>query len=70
LWELTIEDRKTAPVAESPSTGLAEAAFAADGKWVVYGVRDSSESGLSTYVVPYPPTGARYQVPIAGGHAF
>jgi hypothetical protein len=54
------------PIVLVESTGLIdELRFAPDVKWVVY---NSDESGRhEVYVMPFPPTGERWQVSTAGG---
>ena len=54
------------PIVLVESTGLIdEQHFAPDVKWVVY---NSDESGRhEVYVMPFPPTGERWQVSTAGG---
>jgi Tol biopolymer transport system component len=69
LWEMALDVRRTAPFAGVQSERPVEAAFSPDGKWVAY-TGFETKTGSSTYVVPYPPTGAKYLVPGGGGHAF
>jgi serine/threonine protein kinase len=42
-----------------------EASFSPDGRWVVFNTNDTGRSEV--YVVPFPPTGERWQVSSAGG---
>jgi serine/threonine-protein kinase len=71
LWMLSLATRKITPFGNMQSNVRAGAVFAPDGHWVAYtlvrpgprpgpGARDS---GSGVYVEPFPPTGARYQVP-------
>jgi eukaryotic-like serine/threonine-protein kinase len=66
LWILPLEgNRKPFPLTqggshETPGT------FSPDGRWVVYA---SNETGRpEAYVVPFPPTGAKWQVSTGGGN--
>jgi serine/threonine-protein kinase len=53
------------PIASSPSATEAYGRFSPDGRWVSY---ISDESGrYEVYVRPFPPTGSRVQVSVAGG---
>jgi hypothetical protein len=45
-----------------------EATFSPDGRWVAYGTR--GPSGNQVFVEPFPRTGAKYLLPIIGGHPF
>jgi hypothetical protein len=64
---LSLDTRKITPFGNMQSTVRTSAVFSPDGHWVAYtlerprpGARDS---GSGVYVEPFPPTGARYQVP-------
>jgi hypothetical protein len=67
LWTLSLETKKVTPFANVRSRNPIAATFSPDGRWVAYtsvnssGGRDSPDNGL--YVEPFPPTGARYQLP-------
>ena len=67
LWQLTMNDRKTAPVGEIRSAESLSASLSPDGRWIVYA---SSERGggvqspnRGVFVEPFPPTGAKRQAP-------
>jgi len=67
LWAFLMEgDQKPALVYEAAGgTGAIEAAFSPDGKWIAF---SSSESGRAqVYVIPFPPTGEKWQVSANGG---
>jgi len=73
LRQLALADRRSSSFAAVESETLAEASFSPDGKWVAYSTREERGTAQSTYVVPFPPTGAKYVVPVpraGGGHAF
>jgi serine/threonine-protein kinase len=67
LWSLSIADKKMASFASVQSTDSIDATFSPDGRWVAYtwfdrpGNLPSPNKGV--YVQPFPPNGARYQVP-------
>src|SRR5262245_27500571 len=62
LWMLTLDTRKITPLGNVQSTVPTGAAFSPDGRWVAYTVGATARGG-GVYVEPFPPTGARYQVP-------
>lgn len=62
LWDLSIADRKVAPVPTPDSQVTSDATFSPDGRWVAYTVRPQNPAMAIVYVEPYPPTGARYQI--------
>jgi hypothetical protein len=58
-------DRTPKPLIEPPKTFAYDSVFSPDGRWLVY---ESGESGTGQiYVQPFPPNGAKYQVPTNGG---
>ena len=58
-------DKKPVPLLVTPFSER-EARFSPDGKWFAY---SSDESGKrDVYVQPFPPTGAKWQVSVGGGH--
>ena len=69
LHAFTLKDRKTAPVAGIVSGApVTAAALSPDGRWLAYTLVGLGMSS-KTYVEPFPPTGAKYQVPTDGAHA-
>jgi dipeptidyl aminopeptidase/acylaminoacyl peptidase len=65
LWSVPVSgDGPPRPVVES--TGMVDQArFSPDGRWVAF---NGDETGrMEVFVVPYPPTGERWQVSTAGG---
>jgi eukaryotic-like serine/threonine-protein kinase len=58
-------DQKSFLVVKPASGVVDEPSFSPDGKWLAY---NSSESGrFEVYTIPFPPTGARWQVSANGG---
>jgi eukaryotic-like serine/threonine-protein kinase len=57
LWVLSMAQRRSSRFPDVESRSPIGAAFSSDGRWVAYGA-----SG-GVFVQPYPPTGAKYQVP-------
>jgi Tol biopolymer transport system component len=68
LWALPLEgDRKAFPV--TPGTvGETPGGFSPDpaGRWLTYASSDGERSQV--YVVPFPPTGSKWQITTAGGN--
>jgi eukaryotic-like serine/threonine-protein kinase len=64
LWYMTLPDRQTRPLLQSPWL-IRNAQFSPDGKFVAYG---SSETGnWEVYVSPFPGFGSKWQVSRGGG---
>jgi len=64
LWYMTMPDRQTRPLLQSPWL-IRNAQFSPDGKFVAYG---SSETGnWEVYVSPFPGFGSKWQVSRGGG---
>jgi serine/threonine protein kinase len=64
LWLLSLADRKTSPILQSPFDEL-QAVFAPDGRWLAYA---SNESGrFEIYVQPFPGPGGKWQISTSGG---
>jgi Tol biopolymer transport system component len=66
IWVVPVDGGTPAPLLRTP---LAEnwAAFSPDGRWIAYSSSDTGRSEV--YVMPYPPTGQRWQVSSGGGSA-
>ena len=68
LWTLSIKDRTVAPFSDVKDLSLPpDAMFSPDGRWVAYQVGSPRPLKGTTYVQPFPPTGAHYQVGREGG---
>ena len=66
LWTLALDTHKVARFPGVASRDFIGAVFSPDGKWVAYrsgssAILDVPSTGV--FVEPFPPTGARYQVP-------
>jgi Tol biopolymer transport system component len=61
LWVLSLRQRHSSQFPDVESTAPIASAFSPDGRWVAYGANGS------VFVQPYPPTGAKYQVPSTNG---
>jgi len=60
LWSFSLLDKKATQFADAQSPNPISAAFSPDGRWVAYTV--NTEGVISTYVQPFPATGAKYLV--------
>jgi Tol biopolymer transport system component len=49
----------------SKETGVDEARFSPDGRWLAYSL--ATPSSVDTFLIPLPPTGERWRVSVAGG---
>jgi serine/threonine-protein kinase len=72
LVQLTLKDQSTSPFSNVRAPTLVQATFSPDGRWVAYQLpRPGGTDGGSanfTYIEPFPPTGAKYVVPMPAGH--
>src|SRR5262245_32086206 len=72
LWMLSLDDKKIKPVADIRSVEPIGATFSPDGRWIAYysNLKRPFEAGPNAnrgvYVQPFPPTGARHQLPKEG----
>jgi dipeptidyl aminopeptidase/acylaminoacyl peptidase len=67
LWMFSVRDRKALPFDDVRSlTVPTDAAFSPDGRWVAYQVGESGAVEATTYVQPFPPNGATYQIARGG----
>jgi eukaryotic-like serine/threonine-protein kinase len=62
LWSCELAGKRAAPFGNVESSTHTAAAFSPDGKWVAYTVSKSATEFHTTYVQPFPATGAIYQV--------
>jgi serine/threonine-protein kinase len=65
LWRLSLPTRRVEPFAKVSSSGPLSPAFSPNGKWVAYNTRVDNVTfgaGHATFVQPFPPTGAVYQI--------
>jgi serine/threonine-protein kinase len=66
LWLYSIADRKSSRFGGVTSTFLTDAVFSPDGRWIAYQAADPGMGEATTYVQPYPPTGAKYEIARGG----
>ena len=71
LHVLSLKDRALSRFSDVGSEISTEAAFSPDGRWIVYQRRDTATAGSTqAFIEPFPATGAKYLVPVKGGHPF
>jgi Tol biopolymer transport system component len=65
---LTLSDKTIAPFGDVRSRQLIDGVFSPDGRWLLYALFEQS-NGRHAFVEPFPPTGAKYLVPVeSAGH--
>jgi serine/threonine-protein kinase len=70
LWSMSIANRQAKPFGDVISQGLpTDAAFSPDGHWVTYQMAKTDASDATTYVQPFPATGAQHEIG-RGGRPF
>ena len=63
LWMLSVGDGRVARFGDVRGSGVpADAVFSPDGHWVAYQMSEVTDAEGITYVEPFPPTGAKYQI--------
>src|SRR5205814_4416259 len=66
LWACPLEgDQKPFLVYEPAGGAVDEPMFSPDGKWIAFNSTESTAAQV--YVIPFPPTGAKWQVSAGGG---
>ena len=61
LWRLSLRTKKAESLIVVPKARVAQSVLSPDGRWIAY---QSTETGADEiFVQPFPPTGAKYQVP-------
>ena len=63
-WQLmapSLADKRAAPFGDVRSTRPMNSVFSPNGRWVAYYSNDTGSDAI--YVQPFPPTGAKYQIP-------
>ena len=69
LWSLSLPDRRTSRVGSIRSVAVPTTAdFSPDGRWIAYQAGGAGEGEATTFVEPFPPTGAKHQI-ARGGRA-
>jgi Tol biopolymer transport system component len=71
LWSFSMRDRKASRFDEVTSVAFpTDAAFSPDGRWVAYQAGDAGTGEATTYVQPFPPTGAKFEIGRGGRPAW
>jgi eukaryotic-like serine/threonine-protein kinase len=67
LWTFSVRDRKASRFGDVASAVFpTNAVFSPDGRWVAYQTGDVGTGEATTYVQPFPPTGAKYEIARGG----
>jgi serine/threonine-protein kinase len=71
LWAFSMRDRRAFRFDDVTSAAFpTDAAFSPDGRWVAYQSGDAATGEATTYVQPYPPTGAKFEIGRGGRPAW
>lgn len=63
LWTFSVRDRKASRFGDVTSRGVpTNAVFHPTGRWVAYQAGETGVGEAMTYVEPFPPTGAKYEI--------
>ena len=63
IWRLSLKAKKAEPLIVVPNARVSQSALSPDGRWIAYQSTVMTETEI--FVEPFPPTGARYQLPSA-----
>ena len=67
LWTFSVRDRKAARFSDVASPAFpTDAVFSPDGHWVAYQAGDQTLGEATTYIEPFPATGAKYEIARGG----
>jgi Tol biopolymer transport system component len=67
LWTFSLKDRKATPFSDVKGSALpTDAMFSPDGRWVAYQTGKVGMGEGETFVQPFPPTDAKYQIAEGG----
>jgi eukaryotic-like serine/threonine-protein kinase len=66
VWRLSLKTWKAEPLIVVPKARVAQSVLSPDGQWIAY--QSTVMSDTDIFVEPFPPTGAKYQVPSADGN--
>jgi serine/threonine-protein kinase len=67
LWTFSVTDRKSSPFGNVTSAEFpTDAVFSPDGRWVAYQSGEGGTGEATTYVEPFPATGAKYEIARGG----
>ena len=61
VWRVSLRTKKAEPLIVIPKARVAQSVLSPDGRWIAY--QSTIMSDTDIFVEPFPPTGARYQVP-------
>jgi eukaryotic-like serine/threonine-protein kinase len=61
IWRLSLATKKAERVIAVPGAKVAQSVLSPDGSWIAY--QSTVMTGTDIFVEPFPPTGARYQLP-------
>jgi Tol biopolymer transport system component len=61
VWRVSLRTKKAEPLIIIPKARVAQSVLSPDGRWIAY--QSTVMSDTDIFVEPFPPTGARYQVP-------
>jgi serine/threonine-protein kinase len=61
IWRLSLATKKAERVIGVPGAKVAQSVLSPDGRWIAY--QSTVMAGTDIFVEPFPPTGARYQLP-------
>ncbi len=67
IWSLSVADRETQSLYDSPGMVYVSAELSPDGEWLAYGAGPSPPVS-DIYVEPFPPTGSRRRISQDGGY--
>ena len=67
LWTFSVRDRRASRFGDVTSSAFpTDAVFSPDGRWVAYQAGDLGTGEATTYVQPFPATGAKYEIARGG----
>ncbi|MDA2935007.1 protein kinase [Acidobacteria bacterium AH-259-D05] len=66
IWTLSVDDRETQSLYDTPGTIYPGAELSPNGEWLAYGA-GSNFPAIDIYVEPFPPTGSRRRISQGGG---
>ena len=61
VWRLALASGETEPLVVAPGAQVAQSVFSPNAQWLAYQSNETGEDEI--FVQPFPPTGAKYQVP-------
>jgi hypothetical protein len=61
VWRLSLKTKKAEPLIVAADSRVSQSVLSPDGRWIAYQTTEVGSTEI--FVEPFPPTGARYQVP-------